>query len=198
MSELIALLAGQFAVSLLMGLAAAVPLPVGAPSGLLQDVEAVKHQVLGSEGIDDGDEPAAGERTGADVGVREHDRTRGPVEEYAGGEIRAYRGIVNRWLLVVYADPGRVGRLLPGPLLGRARPGAGPMIGVRLLLALAVLNLLVLLERRPLQRPGRLLPLVRCGVRRPSCSASRCWRSGSSSPAPSIFFVWVIVLTLKK
>jgi hypothetical protein len=24
------------------------------------------------------------------------------VEEYAGGEIRAYHGIVNRWLLAVY------------------------------------------------------------------------------------------------
>ena len=28
---------------------------------------------------------------------------RGPVEEFAGGEIRTYHGIVNRWLLVVYA-----------------------------------------------------------------------------------------------
>ena len=28
---------------------------------------------------------------------------RGPIHEYAGGEIRTYRGIVNRWLLVVYA-----------------------------------------------------------------------------------------------
>lgn len=27
----------------------------------------------------------------------------GPVEEYARGEIRAYHGIVNKWLLVVYA-----------------------------------------------------------------------------------------------
>ena len=26
----------------------------------------------------------------------------GEVEEYAGGEIHAYHGIVNRWLLVVY------------------------------------------------------------------------------------------------
>ena len=33
------------------------------------------------------------------VGVFE----RGPIDEYAGGEIRAYHGIVNRWLLVVYA-----------------------------------------------------------------------------------------------
>ncbi len=28
---------------------------------------------------------------------------RGPVEEYAGGEVGTRRGIVNRWLLVVYA-----------------------------------------------------------------------------------------------
>ena len=27
----------------------------------------------------------------------------GAVEEYAGGEIKAYHGIVNKWLLVVYA-----------------------------------------------------------------------------------------------
>jgi len=33
----------------------------------------------------------------------ERSRERGPIDEYAGGEIRAYHGIVNRWLLVVYA-----------------------------------------------------------------------------------------------
>jgi len=27
----------------------------------------------------------------------------GPIEEYAQGEIRGYHGIVNKWLLVVYA-----------------------------------------------------------------------------------------------
>jgi hypothetical protein len=27
----------------------------------------------------------------------------GPVEEYAGGDIQAYHGIVNKWLLLVYA-----------------------------------------------------------------------------------------------
>jgi hypothetical protein len=27
----------------------------------------------------------------------------GPIEDYAGGEIRTYRGVVNGWLLVVYA-----------------------------------------------------------------------------------------------
>ena len=27
----------------------------------------------------------------------------GVVEEHAGGEIKAYHGIVNKWLLVVYA-----------------------------------------------------------------------------------------------
>ena len=35
--------------------------------------------------------------------MREHERMRGPVEEYARGEIRAYHGFVNKWLLVVYA-----------------------------------------------------------------------------------------------
>ena len=54
MSELIALLAGQFAVSLLMGLAALCLFLWAALSGLLRDVEAVKHQVLRSEGLDDG------------------------------------------------------------------------------------------------------------------------------------------------
>jgi hypothetical protein len=28
---------------------------------------------------------------------------RGPVHDYAGGEIQSYAGRVNRWLLVVYA-----------------------------------------------------------------------------------------------
>jgi hypothetical protein len=30
------------------------------------------------------------------------ERLREPVDEYAGGEIQVRRGIVNRWLLVVY------------------------------------------------------------------------------------------------
>jgi hypothetical protein len=38
--------------------------------------------------------------------VAEHERRRGHVEEYAGGEIRTYPGIVNCWLLVVYAVLG--------------------------------------------------------------------------------------------
>jgi len=33
----------------------------------------------------------------------ERDTRAGSVEEYAQGEIRVYRGIVNKWLLVVYA-----------------------------------------------------------------------------------------------
>jgi hypothetical protein len=33
----------------------------------------------------------------------EHHPRYGAVEEYAGGEIKAYHGIVNKWLLVVYA-----------------------------------------------------------------------------------------------
>jgi cbb3-type cytochrome oxidase maturation protein len=53
MQELIALLAGQFLVSVLMGLAALCLFFWAALSGLLTDVEAVKHQVLRSEGIDD-------------------------------------------------------------------------------------------------------------------------------------------------
>jgi cbb3-type cytochrome oxidase maturation protein len=52
MQELIALLAGQFAVSVLMGLAALCLFLWAAMSGLLTDVEAVKYQVLTSEGID--------------------------------------------------------------------------------------------------------------------------------------------------
>ena len=32
-----------------------------------------------------------------------HEPSRGPIDEYAGGEVRVYRGIVNTWLLVVYA-----------------------------------------------------------------------------------------------
>jgi hypothetical protein len=35
--------------------------------------------------------------------IEEHGRTRGPTEEFARGEIRSYHGIVNRWLLAVYA-----------------------------------------------------------------------------------------------
>jgi cbb3-type cytochrome oxidase maturation protein len=53
MQELIALLAGEVAVSILMGLAALCLFLWTAMSGLLTDVEAVKYQVLRSEGIDD-------------------------------------------------------------------------------------------------------------------------------------------------
>jgi len=35
--------------------------------------------------------------------IDEQAARRGPIEEYAQGEIRAYHGIVNRWLLLVYA-----------------------------------------------------------------------------------------------
>jgi hypothetical protein len=38
--------------------------------------------------------------------AEERARTHGPIEEYAGGEIKSYHGIVNRWLLVVYAILG--------------------------------------------------------------------------------------------
>ena len=53
MRELVALVAGEFAVSVFMGLAALCLFIWAAMSGLLTDVEAVKHQVLRSEGIDD-------------------------------------------------------------------------------------------------------------------------------------------------
>ncbi|MGH7334391.1 MAG: hypothetical protein ACREKS_16950 [Candidatus Rokuibacteriota bacterium] len=36
----------------------------------------------------------------------ERERRRGPIVEYAKGEIRAYDGIVNKWLLAVYAILG--------------------------------------------------------------------------------------------
>jgi cbb3-type cytochrome oxidase maturation protein len=52
MQELVALVAGEFAVSILMGLAALCLFLWAALSGLLTDVEAVKYQVLRSEGID--------------------------------------------------------------------------------------------------------------------------------------------------
>jgi cbb3-type cytochrome oxidase maturation protein len=53
MQELIALVAGEFVVSVFMGLAALCLFLWAAMSGLLTDVEAVKYQVLRSEGIDD-------------------------------------------------------------------------------------------------------------------------------------------------
>jgi cbb3-type cytochrome oxidase maturation protein len=53
MQELVALMAGEFAVSVLMALAALCLFLWAALSGLLTDVERVKYQVLRSEGIDD-------------------------------------------------------------------------------------------------------------------------------------------------
>jgi hypothetical protein len=38
--------------------------------------------------------------------IAEHERRRGHIESFAHGELRAYHGIVNRWLLVVYAALG--------------------------------------------------------------------------------------------
>lgn len=35
--------------------------------------------------------------------MREREAKYGPIEEYAQGEIRAHHGIVNKWLLLVYA-----------------------------------------------------------------------------------------------
>jgi hypothetical protein len=38
--------------------------------------------------------------------IAEHERQRGHVEEFGGGEVRAYHGVVNLWLLAVYAVLG--------------------------------------------------------------------------------------------
>lgn len=61
--------------------------------------------------------------------MTEPERDRGPIHEYAGGEIRSYRGRVNRWLLVVYVALAAwaVYYLLAywgglGPGLGRGAP----------------------------------------------------------------------------
>ncbi len=51
MTELRYLLLGQFVVSMLMGLGALCLFLWAAADGLLRDVEAVKYQVLESEGI---------------------------------------------------------------------------------------------------------------------------------------------------
>jgi cbb3-type cytochrome oxidase maturation protein len=53
MHELNYLIAGQFIVSVLMGLAALCLFVWAAASGLLTDVERVKYQVLETEGVDD-------------------------------------------------------------------------------------------------------------------------------------------------
>jgi cbb3-type cytochrome oxidase maturation protein len=53
MQELQYLIFGQFLVSALMGLGALCLFLWAAASGLLHDVEPVKHQVLDSEGITD-------------------------------------------------------------------------------------------------------------------------------------------------
>ena len=44
----------------------------------------------------------SGARTRRSAGGAHHPRY-GEVESYARGEVRAYHGIVNKWLLVVYA-----------------------------------------------------------------------------------------------
>jgi cbb3-type cytochrome oxidase maturation protein len=53
MHELNYLIAGQFIVSVLMGLAALCLFVWAAASGILTDVERVKYQVLETEGVDD-------------------------------------------------------------------------------------------------------------------------------------------------
>lgn len=53
MRELVVLVAGEFTVSLFMGLAALCLFLWAVMSGLLTDVEAVKYQVLRTEDVDD-------------------------------------------------------------------------------------------------------------------------------------------------
>jgi hypothetical protein len=50
-----------------------------------------------------GEQPTAGAQAGPGSDPTNREHTRGPIEGYAAGEIRAYHGIVNKWLLVVYA-----------------------------------------------------------------------------------------------
>lgn len=47
-----------------------------------------------------------GERPDQNPVIAEHEQRRGHIEEFAGGEVRSYHGIVNRWLLLVYAGLG--------------------------------------------------------------------------------------------
>jgi hypothetical protein len=49
----------------------------------------------------------------------------GEVEEYAQGEIRSYHGIVNKWLLVVYAILAVWGIYYLIKYWGGLRPGLG-------------------------------------------------------------------------
>jgi hypothetical protein len=44
-----------------------------------------------------------GDAPGGEDVIARHERERGRIEEYGGGEVSAYHGLVNRWLLVVYA-----------------------------------------------------------------------------------------------
>lgn len=54
--------------------------------------------------------------------IAEHARTRGQIEEFAGGELRSYRGRVNGWLLAVYLVLG----VWAGYYLVRFWGGLGP------------------------------------------------------------------------
>ncbi len=51
-------------------------------------------------------EGAPGSEPRPESELAERERRHGPIEEYAQGEIRVYHGIINKWLLVVYAILG--------------------------------------------------------------------------------------------
>ncbi len=57
--------------------------------------------------------------------AREREAHHGRIEEYAQGEIRTYHGIVNKWLLVVYA----ILALWGGYYLFKYWGGLGPGLG---------------------------------------------------------------------
>ncbi len=56
---------------------------------------------------------------------REGEGKYGPLETYAQGEIKAYHGIVNKWLLVVYALLGLWGVYYLFKYWGGLGPGLG-------------------------------------------------------------------------
>ena len=43
------------------------------------------------------------DRSDSEREIQERQRIYGPIEEHARGEVRSYHGIVNKWLLAVYA-----------------------------------------------------------------------------------------------
>jgi hypothetical protein len=89
-------------------------------AGAFRGGESIKHQVLRAEGL------TAEQRRLAVSDPKPSAPRYGEVEHYAQGEIRSYHGLVNKWLLVVYAILAVWGVYYLYQVLGRARarPGA--------------------------------------------------------------------------